>query len=170
VIDREQAAGALRRLGPGGVIAVFAGVALIALTFCQWYGPQESGPNSWLMLLDLFNGGTAWEKLGAIPYFLALTGLISIVVALLRLSGTRWRPRIALGAVLGIFGLIAAGLIAMRIIWPPGVDQIESIPMEKNVELAVFLALVAALGLAFGGWWTARHEAKPAMPDLESLP
>jgi hypothetical protein len=149
---------AIRRLGWGGAISLVGGVLLLAFTFFQWYGSQISGPNSLLVLINLFNGGTAWQKLGVVPYFLALAAVAAVAVALLRLVGSHWRPAIPLGAVVGVLGLVAAGLILGAVIWPPGKDHIENIPMETPIETVVFLALAAAVGIAYGGWRTWRAE------------
>ena len=143
---------ARRGLRTGEAIYLVAAILLFVLMFFQWYGHQHSGANSELVDLQLFGGGTAWQTLEAIPLFLMLTIVVAVGSAILRLIGSDWKPAIPPAAAVCVLGLVAAALILFRIISPPGIDQLEGVPIERSLEIGIFLALAAALGIAYGGW------------------
>jgi hypothetical protein len=142
----------LGRLRVGEAIYLVSAILLFVLMFFQWYGHQHSGPNSGLVDLHLFGGGTAWQTLEVIPLFLMLAIVVAVGSAILRLSGSDWKPAIPPAAAVCVLGLLAAALILFRIISPPGIDQLEGVPIERSLEIGIFLALAAALGIAYGGW------------------
>lgn len=142
----------LGRLRAGEAIYLVAAILLFVLMFFQWYGHQHSGPNSELVDLQLFGGGTAWQTLEVIPLFLMLAIVVAVGSAVLRLAGSDWKPAIPPAATVCVLGLLAAALILFRIISPPGIDQLEGVPIERSLEIGIFLALAAALGIAYGGW------------------
>lgn len=152
---------ALKRLGTGGAISLVAAILLFALTFTQWYGNPRSGPNNLLIDLSLFNGGgTAWQTLDPVLLLVVLAAVVvAVTVALLRLTGFGRKPSVRPGAVVVLSGLLAAAVLAGAIKWPPAVDPVKRIPMEQSIETGLYLALAAALGIAFGGWRTMRAEA-----------
>jgi hypothetical protein len=141
-----------RGLRTGEAIYLVAAILLFVLMFFQWYGTQHSGPNAQLVDLQLFGGGTAWQTLEVIPLFLMLAIVVAIGGALLRLSGSDWKPAVPPSVTVCLLGVLAAALILFRIISPPGIDQLEGVPIERSLEVGIFLALAAALGIAYGGW------------------
>ncbi len=142
----------LGRLRTGEAIYLLAAILLFVLMFQDWYGEQHSGPNQLLQDIHLFGGGTAWQTLEVIPIFLMLAIVVAVGSALLRLSGSDWKPAVPPGAAVCVLGAVAAALILFRIIWPPGISELENVPIERSLEFAIFLAFAAALGIAYGGW------------------
>lgn len=150
--EARKRSNALGRLRTGEAIYLVAAILLFVLMFFQWYGPRHSGPNSELVDLYLFGGGTAWQALELVPLFLMLAIVVAVGAAILRLSGSDWKPAISPPVVVCLGGLMAAALILIRIIWPPGIEQLEGLPIERSLEVGIFLAFAAALGIAYGGW------------------
>ncbi|MGH2937021.1 MAG: hypothetical protein ACRDPE_02750 [Solirubrobacterales bacterium] len=150
---------AFKRLGPGGAISLVAAILLFAFTFFQWYGRPHSGPNTLLIDLWPYGGGTAWQTLGIVPLLVVLAAaVVGVAISALRLTGSGRRSGLPLGALVGLLGLLAAAVIAAAINWPPEVDPIERIPIEQSIEAGPYLALAAALAIACGGWLTWRAE------------
>jgi hypothetical protein len=150
---------AFKRLGWGGAIGLVAATLLIVFTFFQWYGRPHSGPNQLLIDYWLLGGGTAWQSLAVVPLLVVLTAaIVALGVSLLRLGGSRWRPAIRLGAFMLFFGVLAVIVILAGINWPPETQPIQRVPIEQSAEAGIYLALVAALGIIFGGWLTMRAE------------
>jgi hypothetical protein len=97
-------------------------------------------------------GGNAWQALEVIPLFLMLAIVVAVGGALLRLSGSEWKPAIPPGATVCVLGGLAALLILIRIISPPGPGEVLEGAFDTTLKLPVFLAFAAALGIAYGGW------------------
>jgi hypothetical protein len=145
----------LGRLRTGEAIYLVAAVLLFILMFFTWYGTEYGGATpagSELEFLTVAKGGNAWQLLDWIPLFLMLAIAVAVGAALLRILGSKWKPAIPPGAAVCALGLLAAALILFRIISPPGRGAIEGFTPKANLEVAIFLALAAALGIAYGGW------------------
>ncbi|HEY2479260.1 MAG TPA: hypothetical protein VGI17_11075 [Solirubrobacterales bacterium] len=144
------------RRGPrsGEAIALVAAILLFVLMFLDWFG--EASKSSGEPLGGVVSGavgGNAWQTLEVIPLFLMLAIVVAVGAALLRVSGSDWKPAIPPAAAVCVLGVLAAVLILIRIISPPGPDgALAGIAVEVTLKLPVFLALAAALGIAYGGW------------------
>jgi hypothetical protein len=144
----------LDRLRSGEVIALVGAVLLFVLMFLTWYGTKATtGGEPLGGVITGAAGGNAWETLDVIPLFLMLAIVVAVGAALLRLSGSDWKPAIPPAAAVTVLGLLASLLILIRIISPPGPSgAFSELGMESTLKLPVFLALAAALGIAYGGW------------------
>jgi hypothetical protein len=145
----------LGRLRFGEAIFLVAAILLFVLMFLTWFelgSSQQAGAVEEVIVLG--HGGDAWQTLEVIPLFLMLAIVVAVGAALLRLARSEWKPTIAPGAAVTVLGLLAAILILIRIISPPGLGSPELAGTEfsTSLELPVFLALAAALGIAYGGW------------------
>jgi hypothetical protein len=163
--------GALKRLGTGGAFSLVAAILLFVLLFLRWYGPRETAEESLLMLIREFSlGETAWQAVASLSVFLAGVVAVVAVVASLRLGGAGRRPAAALGAMIGVLGLVAAGLILYRIGSPPGTASRPGVTTDRAVLTPAYLAFAAALAIAAGGLWTVWEEAGVGARglDLES--
>jgi hypothetical protein len=142
------------RLRAGEAIALVAAILLFILMFFDWYGAKATtSAESLGGVVSGTGGGTAWDTLEVIPLFLMLAIVVAVGAAILRLSGSDWKPVIPVGAAVCVFGILAAVLILIRIISPPGPEgAFSELAFESTLKLPVFLALAAALGIAYGGW------------------
>jgi uncharacterized BrkB/YihY/UPF0761 family membrane protein len=144
----------LDRLRSGEAIALVAAIGLFVLMFFTWFGTSlEKAPQTLQLIGPFDTGGNAWQALEVIPLFLMLAIVVAVGAALLRVLGSDWKPAIPAGAAVCVLGLLAAVLILIRIISPPGAGpEVGGFAYETTLKLPVFIALVAALGIAYGGW------------------
>jgi hypothetical protein len=125
----------LRRLRAGEWVAAVSGAVLLASLFAPWYGAGERDASAWealavidvvLALLAAFAVAllpvTASQRVPAVPIalaaFVALAGLIAVVLLLVRVGsvpdgfeGREWGVWLGLAGALGI---AAGGTVAMR--------------------------------------------------------
>jgi hypothetical protein len=142
------------RLRAGEAIALVAAVLLFILMFFDWYGAKATTSAETLGgVVSGSGGGSAWDTLEVVPLFLMLAIVVTVGAAILRLSGSDWKPAIPPAAAVCVLGLLAAVLILIRIIAPPGPEgAFSELAYESTLRLPIFLALAAALGIAYGGW------------------
>jgi hypothetical protein len=141
------------RLRTGEAIYLGAAILLFVLMFLDWYGVK--GTNSAEPLGGVITsaaGGNAWQALELVPLFLMLAIAVAVGAALLRLGGSDWKPAISPGAAVCVLGVLAALLILIRILSPPGPGEVLEGAFDTTLKLPIFLALAAALGIAYGGW------------------
>jgi hypothetical protein len=151
---RRRLPSARGRLRTGEAIYLVAAILLFILMFFDWYGGKATASGGQLTgVVTGVAGGNAWQTLEVIPLFLMLAIVVAVGAALLRLSGSGWKPAIPPAAAVCVLGGVAAILILIRIISPPGPEgAFSELAFESTLKLAVFLALAAALGIAYGGW------------------
>jgi hypothetical protein len=149
-----------RRLRVGEAIYLVAAVLLFVLMFFDWYGVSlEKAPQTLQFIGPGWSGGDAWQTMEVIPLFLMLAIVVAVGAALLRVRGSDWTPAIPPAAAVCVLGLLAALLILIRIISPPELpSQGAGFIWEASVKVPVWLALAAALGIAYGGWRTMADE------------
>jgi hypothetical protein len=142
------------RLRAGEAIALVSAILLFILMFFDWYGAKATTSAETLGgVVSRSGGGSAWDTMEVIPLFLMLAIVVAIGVAILRLSGSDWKPAIPPAAAVCVLGILASVLILIRIISPPGpLGALSELAFESTLKLPVFLALAAALGIAYGGW------------------
>jgi hypothetical protein len=131
------------RLTTGDIVAGVGGIVLLISLFLPWYG-VSSGPISIT--------GSGWETLGFIDIllFLISVAVIAIVVAkaLGALPGDVPAPVILLG-----LGGLAVLLVLYRIIdIPVDGDIPDSVDLSRKI--GIFIALIAAAAVTYGGWRT----------------
>ncbi|HVY78001.1 MAG TPA: hypothetical protein VG898_05805 [Solirubrobacterales bacterium] len=87
-----------------------------------------------------------------------ITIVATLAVAAMRLTNAVREPSIPANAVVAILGIASALLILCRIVEPPVFYVEPTITYEGAAQLPIFLALLAAAGIAFGGLWALREE------------
>jgi hypothetical protein len=151
---RRRRSSSRPRLRAGEAIYLVAAILLFILMFFDWFG--DKAPNSGEALTGVVTGaggGNAWQTMEVIPLFLMLAIVVAVGAAILRLSGSDWRPVVPPAAAVTVLGGVAAILILIRIVSPPGPEgAFSELAFESTLKLAVFLALAAALAIAYGGW------------------
>jgi hypothetical protein len=142
------------KLRAGEAIALVAAILLFVLMFFDWYGAKATtGSESLGGVVTGSGGGSAWDTLEVIPLFLMLAIVVTVGAAVLRLSGSAWKPAIPPAAAVCVLGILAVILILIRIIDPPGpLGALSELAYESTLKPPIFLALAAALGIAYGGW------------------
>lgn len=149
----------LGRLSNGERISSVSAILLFVFMFFHWFGVKLSNTSN--LLFDVRGGGpgkSAWEALEYIPIVLVITIVVTLAVAALRLTNTVHRPPIPVDAVVAILGIVSVLLILFRIVDPPIFEVEPTITSEGTVQFPIFLALLAAAGMAFGGCLAMREE------------
>jgi hypothetical protein len=130
---------------------------LFLLMFATWFGSEVTGQAEGIPIGE-GSGGNAWQTLEVIPLFLMLAIAVSVGAALLRLAGSDWKPAMPANAAVTVLGGLATLLILIRIVFPPGFGSIGGISINATLKVGIFLALAAAIGIAYGGYRAMREE------------
>jgi len=153
----------LGRFSSGDWVSGVSAILLFVFTFFEWYRLEASEQQSNLLIyLQLFDreGGNAWQTLEVLPGILLLVSVFTVGVVLLRLLGLAWQPNVPPEALVCAVGSLAMLLILARIVFPPDLgDEVASATFEAVPQVAIFLALAAACGIAFGGYWAMKEKA-----------
>jgi hypothetical protein len=142
------------RLSTGEKIAGGSAVLLFIFMFFDWFKVDVSGGEG---LFSLRVGGNAWEAFSQIDIILMIVILVAVGVAVVRLSDAVFEPPFSLNAAVAILGGIAVLLILYRIIDPPG--DTGGVPgVDINPAIGIFLGLIAAAGITYGGYRAMQEE------------
>jgi hypothetical protein len=146
----------LSKLRSGQLIAAVGGaVLLISLLFLNWYGVGGSVETPF----GDFSVGTdfgAWDGQGfsgTIANLIMLAaGLAAVSLAILTATSRTVALPIAASALTAGLGIAAVAMVVLRILFQPGPNEI------VDLKFGIFLALVGALGIAYGGWQSMQEE------------
>jgi hypothetical protein len=140
------------KLSTGDLIAGTSGVALLVFMFLPWYGVDVNVAG----VGSASGDANAWQALSFIDILLFLVALAAIAYAVTRATGSLPPDMPAAMAVAGAGGL-AVLLILFRIIDLPTPDlpDILDDSVDFGRKIGIFLALIAAAGIAYGGWRSA---------------
>ena len=178
------------RLRTGERIAAVAALALLIIMFLPWFGLseesattqgeefqegasveelEEAGAEIQETFADVDEDATsvdfsAFESFGFIDIILLLAIAVAIGLAVARATARNVDLPVAASALTAGLGILAAVLILYRIIDPPSVSF-----LEYDREFGVFLGLLAALGIAFGGWRSMQQEGTTFAGEAERL-
>ena len=147
----------LDRLSIGEKIAGVSAVLLFVFMFFDWF-TAEISVNSAGFVGGASEGGNAWDALEVIPIFLMLAVVAGVGVAIIRLSDAIFEPSISVNAVVAVLGAVAAILILYRIVDPPGGGSIGGVSVDISPAIGIFLGLIAAVGIAYGGYRAMQEE------------
>jgi len=138
------------RISTGEKIAGVSAILLFIFMFFDWFTVSASNG-----LVSVSVGGSAWDALDVIPIILLIAIVAAVGVAVVRLTEADFEPTISMNAVVAILGIISVLLVLYRIISPP-----DSGFTGVNVDPAVgiFLGLIAAAGIAYGGYRAMQEE------------
>ena len=151
----------------GETVAAVSAILLFVLMSLDWFGSKNDGA------LKLFSvGRSAWQALDFIPMVLLITIVAALLAAALRLVYPVSRPPVLVNAIVAILGIVSALLILFRIFNPPTFGSFREIwgtfAIEGTAQTPIFLALLAALGIAFGGFLAMREEGIRDQAIVES--
>jgi len=143
------------RLSTGEKIAGASALLLFIFMFFDWFSVSVSG-GAGEFAITVSESGNAWDALDNIPIFLLIVIVFTVGVIGIRLADAALEPAIPLNAVVAVLGAISVLLILYRIIDPPGGD----VPVEVDISptLGIFLSLVAAGGITYGGYRAMQEE------------
>lgn len=139
------------KLNTGEKIAGISAVLLFIFMFFDWFGVEVSGAGGVSGSVP-GAGGSAWDALEFIPIVLVITIVVALINAFLRLSDSDYEPPVSLNVAVAVLGGLSILLILFRIIDPPNFGSFGGFSVDGTVEFGIFLGLLAAAGIAFGGY------------------
>lgn len=140
------------RISFGEMVAgVSAGVLLIVM-FLPWYGQKE-----------LAGTVNAWQAFHLIDFLLFLVVILAVAMVLVR-AAAAMPPDLPAppGLIVAGAGALAVLLILFRLLDPPGFGVFE----DTTRKIGVFLGLVAAIGITFGGYTAAAERPGGQAPRV----
>jgi len=149
------------RLRQGEKIAAVAGILLLIIMFAfSWFGYKPAGG------FGIPGGGAeltrnAWGAFSFIDILLFLTVVAAVGMAYLSASGTSVSLPVAASAIVTGLGILSVVLVLFRIISPPdlsvgGISAGGAVDTTRKI--GVFLGLIAAAGVAYGGYMAMQEE------------
>lgn len=138
------------RISFGEMIAAVSAILLFLFMFIfDWFGVK-----------DVPGGASAWQWFSFIDVVLFLVIVVAIVAALLQASGSAPNLPAPAGQIVLASGVIAVVLILLRIIFPG--DGPFPIDVDATRKIGAVLGLLAAAGIAFGGYTAMNERASGA--------
>lgn len=147
----------LDKLSPGEKIAGGSAILLFIFMFFEWFGVEVSGVGGFSGSVP-GGGGNAWDALDFIPIVLLITIVAALVMAGLRLADSTFEPSVPMSTIVTALGVISVLLILFRIVFPPSFGDFGGVSVDATLSLGIFLGLIAAGGIAFGGYSTMKEE------------
>jgi uncharacterized membrane protein YhaH (DUF805 family) len=141
------------RLSTGEKIAGVSAVLLFIFMFFDWFKVEVSGGEG---LFSISEGGSAWDSLDVIPIILMVAIIAAVAVAVIRLTDAVFEPPVSMNAVVAILGGISVLSILYRIIDLPFDTDIPGVEVGRSI--GIYLSLIAALGIAYGGYRAMQEE------------
>lgn len=143
----------MSKLGRGERMAAYAGIALfLIMIMFSWFGVDVPAEVRGLTGQDFnFN---AFEVFEVIDLILFVTIVVAVGLAFAKSTGKKIRLPISASALTAGLGILSTFLIFYRILDVPGPGG--GVGIER--KLGVFLGLIAAAGIAYGGWISMKSE------------
>ena len=142
------------RLSQGEKIAGIAGIALFIIMFLSWFGAPDNAFTAAANSVGVDTTFNAWQSFDFIDVVLMVT-----VIAAIGLAALAMRPRWACRsppAPSSPLGALSTVLVLYRIIDPPA---------DASRKFGVFLGLIAAAAVAYGGWQAMQEEGASFSDD-----
>lgn len=146
------------RLSTGEKISAVSAILLFVFMFFDWFGVEVSGVPGFSGTVSGSGGGSAWDALDVIPIFLMLAIVAAIGVAVIRLTDADVEPPVSMNAIVAGLGGFAVLLILYRIVSPPDFGSFGGVSVDATLKFGIFLGLIAAAGIAYGGYAAMREE------------
>ncbi|HSR94168.1 MAG TPA: hypothetical protein VLK56_04820 [Solirubrobacterales bacterium] len=145
------------KLSTGEKVSAVSAILLFVFMFFDWFGVKVSGVPGFSGTVS-GSGGSAWDALEVIPIFLMLAIVVAIGVAVIRLTDADLEPPVSLNAIVAALGGLAVLLILYRIVSPPDFGSFGGVSVDATLKFGIFLGLIAAAGIAYGGYSAMREE------------
>jgi hypothetical protein len=146
------------KLSTGEKVSAVSAILLFIFMFFDWFGVKVSGVPGFSGDITGSGGGSAWDALDVIPIFLMLAIVVAIGVAVIRLTDADLEPPVSINAIVAALGGLAVLLILYRIVSPPDFGSFGGVTVDATLKFGIFLGLIAAAGIAYGGYSAMREE------------
>ncbi|HEY7456207.1 MAG TPA: hypothetical protein VH703_02940 [Solirubrobacterales bacterium] len=155
------------KLSNGEKISAASGILLFVFMFFDWFGVEVTGVPDFSGTVT--GGGSAWDALDVIPLFLMLAIVVAVGVGVARLTDADLEPPVSLNTIVAALGGLAALLILYRILFPPDFGAFGGVSVDATLKFGIFLGLIAALGIAYGGYSAMREEGATFGSEADRL-
>ncbi len=144
----------LTRLTQGEKIAGVSGIALILIMFIfKWFGLKAAVAG-----FSVEGSRNAWGSYGFTDIVLFITVVAAVGLALIKASETEVGLPVAASSVVAGLGILSVVLIIISIISPPDFGAGDISGIDHTRKIGVWLGLIAAAGVAYGGWRAMQEE------------
>jgi hypothetical protein len=139
----------------GALIAGISGLALFIIMFFSWFEAPEVDFGVPEVTGAVFEAAgvdttiSAWEAFDFIDIVLLLTVIAAVGLVVMAAAGSSVNLPVAASAITAGLGVVATLLVLYRII---------DTPFDYDRKFGVFLGLIAAAGVAVGGWLAMQEE------------
>jgi len=131
-----------KRVGQGRLVAGLGGLLLFGFLFLPWFG--EAGGNL-----------TGWEGQTTTDLYMLITAMVAVAAAL---PGTR--ALLVPGVTMSGAAAMLGGVATVLLIWLSFIDS-----GDADRKVGLYLALVAAILIAVGGFMSSSATPAPARPS-----
>jgi hypothetical protein len=136
----------MRRVRSGDLMGAGGAVALLVITFLDWYASGGDGL-------------TAWQAFGFIDLLLAAVVFLALALLAVQIVGRGPAFPVALGVLSSTLTLLALLLVAYRIVNQPGPNDL------VEMRAGAWLGLLATAATFYGVWRSISDERpRPADP------
>ena len=157
------------KLNTGEKIAGVSAVLLFIFMFFDWFGVEDLRRRRDRLASASGAGGSAWDALDFIPIVLVITIVVALVNVFLRLSDSDYEPPISMNVAVAVLGGLSTLLVLFRIIDPPGFGTFGGVSVDATLEFGIFLGLVTAAGIAYGGYRGMQEEGSSFSGTADKL-
>lgn len=145
------------RISFGEMVAAASGLILLVVMFLPWYQVEAGMAGS--------TSSNAWEIFSFVDLLLLLIVLAAVGVAVARAAGAMPTQLPAPpGMIVAAAGALAVLLIIFRLISIPGPD-VNVAGVDFGRQIGIFLGLLAAAGITFGGFKAMNEHNESATVD-----
>jgi hypothetical protein len=149
----------LSRLSRGEKIAAVSGLLLFVFMFLKWFGVSVDAG-----VVSVDAAANAWDSMEIIRFILLIAVIAAVAFPLLKASGNELDIPMPPNTIVTLLGGLSVLLILFRIIDPPGDDLV-----EIGRRLGVFLGLIAAVGITYGGYTAMQEEGETFQDAAQRL-
>jgi hypothetical protein len=158
-----------RQVSTAQRIAGVSGAVLLASMWLTWYGTRGGMFGGFLDEAGLDTSRNAWQAFRIVDLVLFATAIAAIAFAVTAATATRRGVTAVPAQWVAAAGGVSVLLILYRIVEPPGLI------LEGSPRPGAFVGLLAAIGVALGGWRAMqeaadRQEPGRAAPGPENKP
>jgi hypothetical protein len=139
----------VNRLSQGEKIAAGSAIVLFIVMFFSWFGAPEVAEEVLGAAGVDTPSANAWESFDFIDLILLLTIIVAVGAAALKASGNALTLPVPASTVTALLGALSTLLVLYRIIDPPA---------DASRKFGVFLGLIFAAAIAYGGWRAMEEE------------
>jgi hypothetical protein len=151
------------KLSVGDQVAAVSGIVLLIALFLPWYGVDVSVGG-----FSASESANAWEALDFVDILLFLIAIVAVGVPVAKAAGSL--PAEVPGPlVVLVAGGLGVLLVLYRLIDLPTPD-VGGAGIDFSRKFGIFLGLVAAVGVAYGGWRANEEAPAPSAPAAAPPP